>query len=292
MQFGVHSSLHENCHHQITFAKSNLKIYYPPPYEREVWHYQKANSENIRKAISEFPWERCFANSDVDEKVYLFNKTINNIVSNYIPRETIICNDKDPPRINKNIKKLINDKNLACKSYRQNENNSSTFQNFQFLQSKLNYLIEESKHKYHARLSEKLSDPATSPKSYWSIFKTFLNNKKIPCIPPLLHENKFIIDFRRKAEIFNTVFAKQYSLINTSSVLPTNLTMKTRESLSTIRFTIDVILKIIRNLDPNKAHGHDVISIRMVKLCDASLCKPLELIFKSCLESGKFPLEI
>ena len=32
-------------------------------------------------------------------------------------------------------------------------------------------------------------------------------------------------------------------------------------------------------------------SIRMVKLCDASLCKPLELIFKSCFESGKFPLE-
>ena len=29
----------------------------------------------------------------------------------------------------------------------------------------------------------------------------------------------------------------------------------------------------------------------MVKLCDASLCKPLELIFKSCLESGKFPPE-
>ena len=29
----------------------------------------------------------------------------------------------------------------------------------------------------------------------------------------------------------------------------------------------------------------------MVKLCDTSLCKSLELIFKSCLESGKFPLE-
>ena len=55
MESGVHSSLHENCHHQITFAKFNLKIYYPPSYEREVWHYQKANSENIRKAINEFP---------------------------------------------------------------------------------------------------------------------------------------------------------------------------------------------------------------------------------------------
>ena len=86
-------------------------------------------------------------------------------MSNYIPQEAIVCNDRDPPWINKNIKKLINDKNHAYKSYRQNENNSPTFENFEFLQSKLNYLIGESKHKYHARLSEKLSDPATSTKS-------------------------------------------------------------------------------------------------------------------------------
>ena len=61
--------------------------------------------------------------------------------------------------------------------------------------------------------------------------------------------------------------------------------------MSTIRFTSDDILKIIKKFDPNKAHGHDMISIRMVKLCDVCLCKPLELIFKSCLESRKFPLE-
>ena len=30
MESGVHSSLHPNCHHQITYAKFNLKIYYPP----------------------------------------------------------------------------------------------------------------------------------------------------------------------------------------------------------------------------------------------------------------------
>ena len=58
-----------------------------------------------------------------------------------------------------------------------------------------------------------------------------------------------------------------------------------------ICFASDDILKIIKNLDPNKAHSHDIISTRMVKLCDASLCKLLELIFKSCLESAKFPLE-
>ena len=48
MEPDVHSSLHENCHHEIIYAKFNLKIYYPPPYERKNLHYQKANIENIR----------------------------------------------------------------------------------------------------------------------------------------------------------------------------------------------------------------------------------------------------
>ena len=152
MEFGVHSSLHKNCHHQITYAKFSLKIYYPPPCEWEVWYYQNANIENIRKTIREFSRERRFANSDFNEKVYLFNKTIKNIASNYIPHETIICNDRDPPWINNNIKKLINDKNRAYASYCLNENNSSPLQ---FLQSRLNSLIEKSKLKYYACLSKK-----------------------------------------------------------------------------------------------------------------------------------------
>ena len=34
-----------------------------------------------------------------------------------------------------------------------------------------------------------------------------------------------------------------------------------------------------------------MISIRMLKICGDSILKPLELIFKSCIESGKFPIE-
>ena len=85
LESGVYSSLHSNCHHHITFAKFNLKIHYPPPYEREVWHYQKANVDQIREAISQFPWDNCFANISVNEQVQLFTQIIHNIISNYIP---------------------------------------------------------------------------------------------------------------------------------------------------------------------------------------------------------------
>ena len=141
MESGVHSSLHENCHHQIIYAKFNLKIYYPPPYEREIWHYQKANIENIRKAIDQFPWAMRFTNIDVNEKVNLLNKTIKNIIRSYIPHETITFDDRDPPWINNDIKELIQ----AYKSYRQNKNNIFSVHRFELLQSKLNSLVEKSK---------------------------------------------------------------------------------------------------------------------------------------------------
>ena len=67
MESGVHSLLHVICNHHKTFAKLNLKIHYSPPYEREIWHYQKANVDQIRQAVSEFPWENRFANIKVNE---------------------------------------------------------------------------------------------------------------------------------------------------------------------------------------------------------------------------------
>ena len=64
---------------------------------------------------------------------------------------------------------------------------------------------------------------------------------------------------------------------------------KLHESLTTIDFSNNDILRIIRSLDPNKACGHDMISITMVKICDDSISKPLKLIFECHLESGKIP---
>ena len=91
MESGVHSSLHPNCHHQIVFAKFNLKIFYTPPYEREIWHYNKANTDLIRRSINEFSWENRFSNTGASQKVYLFNETLQNINSTlYHTRQSFV----------------------------------------------------------------------------------------------------------------------------------------------------------------------------------------------------------
>ena len=62
----------------------NLRILYPPPYQCEIWHYDKASTDLIRRSIHEFSWENRFSNTDANQKVYLFNATIKNILSNFI----------------------------------------------------------------------------------------------------------------------------------------------------------------------------------------------------------------
>ena len=107
----------------------------------------------------------------------------------------------------------------------------------------------------------------------------------------MFHENKFLTDFKEKAELFNVFFAKQCSLIKNSSKLPWHLHYSTDNRLSFIIFSQDDIAKIIQNLDPKKAHCHNNISIRMLKICGSSIYKPQQMIFKQCIETGVFSSE-
>ena len=65
VESGVHPSIHLNCHHEIVFAKFNLMISYPPTYSREVWHYREANTNLIRRTISNFNWEKAIYNTNL-----------------------------------------------------------------------------------------------------------------------------------------------------------------------------------------------------------------------------------
>ena len=136
---------------------------------------------------------------------------------------------------------------------------------------RLSDLIDDSKQKYYLRLSQKLNTIQKSTKEYCALLEIFLNNRKIPVFPPLFCNNKFVTDCKEKAELFNSFFAKQCSQIKNDSKLPPRLHFLTDKRLSTLKFVNTGILKIIKNLNQNKAHGHDKISIRMLKICGNSI---------------------
>ena len=155
MNSGVHSSLHPNCHHQIIHAKFNLKIFYPPPYERVVWHYQDANNDLIQRSISQFNWERAFSNKGVNKQISIFNETILNIMTNFIPHETKIFNDREPPWINNKVKTMIQEKNKIYQLYLKNKSNMLATK-LETLQNLIYETLESCKSKYYENISKKI----------------------------------------------------------------------------------------------------------------------------------------
>ena len=61
--------------------------------------------------------------------------------------------------------------------------------------------------------------------------------------------------------------------------------------LSTVKYSSNNIFDIIQKLAPNKAHSHDMVSIRMLKICGKFICRPLELISNECISNSVFPSE-
>ena len=151
----VHLSLHSNFHHQIVFAKFNLMISYSPPYSKEDWHYREANTDLVRTATSNLNWEKVY-NTNVTNKVSIFNETILTVPSNYISHETLTCDDKDSQWFKSRIKSLWQDKNKLYKDFRRSNTNAQLLNKLNHLQERLNILINKSKQNYYVRISNNL----------------------------------------------------------------------------------------------------------------------------------------
>ena len=121
-----------------------------------------------------------------------------------------------------------------------------------------------------------------------------LNNERIPCIPAVINDNKFLTDFSKKADLFNSLFTKTKLMKNSTSVLENNTVLLSSTNpandqyLSNNEFTKGNIEIITYKLDPNKSHGHDMIGICMLKMSGDAIIEPLFTIFNNYLKCGIF----
>ena len=96
--------------------------------------------------------------------------------------------------------------------------------------------------------------------------KTFANGRKVPVILPLLINNEFISNFKTKANYFNRFFNQQCTEIPTDSSIPFSVNLATNETVTKLNFDEKLISKLIVALSPDKARGHDGLSICMLQM--------------------------
>ena len=90
------------------------------------------------RSNNQFSWDNLFPKINVNQKVYLFNQTIKNILSNFIPYLTLICDDSNPRWINSKIEGLILPRSVTNKDIQ-------LYRRFQWIQNLLITTAEKSK---------------------------------------------------------------------------------------------------------------------------------------------------
>ena len=235
-----------------------------------------------------------------NEQVKLLNEVLLNIYSNFIPNQvktvkppsTIqapsTIKTRQAPWITQAVKNFLRKKNHAYKTFVKNGQPDDKLEGIKIMISEGAKMIENAKQNYLRKTGQNLANAGSSSKMYWSLINTVLNKAKIPIIPPLLENGLFISDFAEKAQLFNDYFILQCTTIDTGSEIPLE-TQRNPILINDFVISDEKILKIIRSLNPNKAHGWDEISIRMIKLSDVALVSPLKIIFTNCLRRGVFP---
>ena len=165
---------------------------------------------------------------------------------------------------------MINYKNaIYNKLIRHNDSHLQL--HLRYFQDLLNTKIEQAKRKYFENISHKILNKNLNSKKYWSLLKIILNGKEIPCIPPIYRNDKFVSGIKKKCDLFTSYFAEQCTPLVNNSKLPSALTVQTESLLESFYFSTDHIGDIIKKIDTKKAHGHDMISIHMLKLCGDSI---------------------
>ena len=118
-----------------------------------------------------------------------------------------------------------------------------------------------------------------------AILSPLLYNKKIPVIPPLLVDSKFVSNFSEKENLLIFFFINMYT--NAKYKCFTTFLYRRIARITSLHVTKEDILLIIKTLDSSTAHGWDNISTKMIKICGESIFVPLKIVSEQFKEKKR-----
>ena len=83
-------------------------IEYPPQYDCLVWNYNLSDQNAIAKALDQVDWNFFFFDRNVHDQASIFNRTLMNIFSSFIPSKLVTFNNKDSAWMTSNLRDEIN----------------------------------------------------------------------------------------------------------------------------------------------------------------------------------------
>ena len=257
----------------VTYKAKRRKIY--------LWH--KANIPDLQKDMERF-YKSFKADCDiksVDENWDSFKEAIYSSIESNVPSK-YNSTRFNLPWMNRSLVRLIRKKNRAFRIAK-TEGTHRQWLRFKQLRKQVQKELRKAE---QLHLSTTVFDSLkNNTKRFWSFIKQ--KRRDSSGIAALVSNGKLATTANEKAE----ALSKQYQSVFTKEDLTTlpHPGYKQLPKIPKLIITAEGIMKLLKNLDGNKASGPDGIPPKFFKACCEQVSPILQSIFTQSVQSGRLP---
>ena len=271
--------------HDAVLIKTKLKPIRKKPLKRTIHLWNKADESKLKQECNTFKSSFCKkfnVNSDIEDMWQDVKSNLLDIMNKNVPTK-YTSSKHHQPWINTTTKRLIRKKQRWF-SKAKKCNSDRVWNKYKQIKSECQRVCRKTHVDY---LNNIISEDATN-KKFWKYIKN--KNQENHGIADLIDtDNLTTQDPERKANLLNEQFGSVFS--NPAPKINASPKEKRLPNMKHIVITKGGVLKLLLNINPNKATGPDLIPGKLLKTCANELCDIYKLLFQASLNQGTIPID-
>ena len=277
--------------HEAVFVETSLRPMIQKKTPRKVNIYRKANFEAMKEGMNSKyeEFRRTAPETDINSLWQKFVNILKEEMQQHIPTKMISGKKNTKPWITRHIKSLHR---RLRKLYERQKKSKCPRDRQKYVEARSETQKLE-RQEYWKHIEGILDDNKdeeneirpTKHKKFWKYVKAL---KKDTCgVAPLKDNGRTYSDPIDKANILNRQYESVFTRENTRNI--PNVTGRPSPPMPKIDIDNAGVCKLLRQLNPQKASGPDLLSSRILKDLSTECAPFLTLIFRRCLETGEIP---
>ena len=273
--------------HDIVHVKTSLKPFRKKPVKRTIQLWTKVDEVKLLKETNDL--KHTFLNrfSPSDCPIIIWNflkKEFIKIINNNVPSKTT-SSKTHQPWITSETKKLIRKKNRWHQKIKNSnsKNSGKILKNYRKIKSETQRVCRRA----HDQYVNEMFSADTSNKKMWSYIKK-LGQDLVGVADLKDEQNTLTSDPVKKANLIHKQFDSVFS-DDSIKTTPDFVNEERLPTMTSIKITRNGILKLLLNIDPNKAVGPDQIPGNFLKLCANEIADMYVVLFQASLDQGIVP---
>ena len=267
-------------HDGIAMIDMLTKPKYNKPKPRKLYQYHKADLNGLKESVKELS-QKISSNADstVEEDWVEFRDGLSECMDSHIPFK-FSSSRNETPWITHNIKRQLRRKQRAFNHARATGRDDD-LEKFHAIRKETQ---RASKRAYWKWVRTRCVE---SSKQFWSFVKKLRRDSM--GIPALRKDGLLVSDDVGKAEILNAQFESVFTSEEPMDNLPSS--SKSYPIMPDIHVSLDGVVKLLSELQENKAPGPDGLSPKILKLCAEEVAPALTSIFNKSMLTGELPCD-